>query len=87
MGTLYFVYKTWIESLLPQKKRTGERTKKTAVVAKDAVIVDVADGSAVATGVQSGKATYDESWIPDHHINRPAAKRVQSTGKKAKVVS
>lgn len=94
-GTLYFVYKTWIEALFPQTKRGGkggERAKrssggsKPAVAPKDQVSVIGADGPAVTTGALAQKA-YDESWIPDHHINRPKAKRVQSTGKpKIKVV-
>jgi hypothetical protein len=94
-GTLYFIYKTWIEALFPQTKRGGkggERAKrssggsKAAVAPKDQVSVIGADGPAVTTGALAQKA-YDESWIPDHHINRPKAKRVQSTGKtKTKVV-
>ena len=89
-GTLYFVYKTWIEALFPQTKRGGkggERAKrssggsKAAVSPKDQVSVIGADGPAVTTGALAQKA-YDESWIPDSHINRPKAKRVQS-GKSA----
>lgn len=90
-GTLYFVYKTWIESLFPQTKRGGkggERAKKStagskpAVAPKDQVSVIGADGPAVTTEALAQKA-YDESWIPDHHVNRPKAKRVQSGKKKA----
>ncbi|KAF7553641.1 hypothetical protein G7046_g7042 [Stylonectria norvegica] len=72
-GTLYFVYKTWIEALFPQAKRP-----RTAKKAKKVEVADPLSGSestAVATG--TGK-DYDESWIPDHHINRPVAKRVKS---------
>jgi len=92
-GTLYFVYKTWIASLFPQTRRGGkggERAKrssagtKAAVAPKDQVSVIGADGPAVTTGAQAQKA-YDESWIPDHHINRPKAKKVQSGSGKTKV--
>lgn len=85
-GVLYFVYKTWIETLFPQTRRGGkggERAKrssggsKKAVAPEDQVSVIGADGPAVTTGALAQKA-YDESWIPDHHINRPTAKRVKS---------
>ncbi len=85
-GTLYFVYKTWIETLFPQTKRGGkggERAKrssagsKKAVAPEDQVSVIGADGPAVTTGAEAQKM-YDESWIPEHHLNRPAAKRVKS---------
>lgn len=83
---MYFVYKTWIEALFPQTKRGGkggERAKrssggsKKAVAPKDQVSVIGADGPAVTTGSLAQQA-YDESWIPEHHINRPTAKRVKS---------
>lgn len=81
-GTLYFVYKTWIEALFPQAKRTksttGKKTKKIA----DA---DAALSGSESVGTATGSKTYDESWIPDHHINRPVAKRVKSTPKKKTV--
>lgn len=96
-GTLYFVYKTWIETLFPQTRRGGkggERAKrssagsKKAVDVKDQVSVIGADGPAVTTGAEAQKA-YDESWIPQSHINRPTAKRVKSgaSSKKNRVVS
>jgi hypothetical protein len=95
-GTLYFVYKTWIEALFPQTKRGGkggERAKrssggsKKAVDPSEQVAVIGADGPAVTTGALAQKA-YDESWIPDHHINRPTAKRVKSGASiKKKVVA
>ncbi|KAH8598163.1 hypothetical protein B0O99DRAFT_506487 [Bisporella sp. PMI_857] len=83
LGTLYFVYKTWVESLFPQTKRSGKSSKRVAAVPKEPV--SPTGEGAIATGA-SGKS-YDESWIPEHHINRPAAKRVQSSGKKTKVVA
>jgi hypothetical protein len=83
---MYFVYKTWIETLFPQARKGGkggERAKrssagsKKAVSPQDQASVVGADGPAVTTGATAQKA-YDESWIPEHHINRPAAKRVKS---------
>ncbi|PBP25287.1 signal sequence receptor alpha chain [Diplocarpon rosae] len=95
-GTLYFVYKTWIETLFPQTKRGGkggERAKRSSGGSKKAVPVEEqvsvigADGPAVTTGAEAQKA-YDESWIPAHHINRPSAKRVKSgaSSKKTKII-
>jgi len=92
-GTLYFVYKTWIEALFPQTKRGGkggERAKKSsggskkAIDPKDQVSVIGADGPAVTSGALA-KQAYDESWIPEHHINRPTAKRVKSGKSKTRV--
>ncbi|KAM0324180.1 hypothetical protein ACHAQA_008373 [Verticillium albo-atrum] len=71
-GTLYFVYKTWIEALFPQAKRS----KKVRTVSV-AVPVPEQDSATSAAATGTGKG-YDESWIPDHHINRPVAKRVKS---------
>ncbi|KAI9736188.1 MAG: hypothetical protein M1834_001073 [Cirrosporium novae-zelandiae] len=84
-GTLYFIYKTWITTLFPQKRRGGkggERAKKSSAGSKkvdptEQVSVAGADGPAVTS---SAKA-YDENWIPAHHINRPEARRVKSSGK------
>ncbi|EFQ28122.1 signal sequence receptor alpha chain [Colletotrichum graminicola M1.001] len=72
-GTLYFVYKTWIEALFPQAKK-AKSSKKARTVS---VTVPLADSDATAEATSTGKG-YDESWIPDHHINRPVAKRVKS---------
>ncbi|EGY18001.1 hypothetical protein VD0002_g7173 [Verticillium dahliae] len=72
-GTLYFVYKTWIEALFPQAKRSGKKVRTVNVT----VPVPEQDSASSAAATGSGKG-YDESWIPDHHINRPVAKRVKS---------
>jgi hypothetical protein len=42
-----------------------------------------ADGPAVTTTALAQKA-YDESWIPEGHLNRPAARRVKSGASKTK---
>ncbi|KLU88490.1 signal sequence receptor alpha chain [Magnaporthiopsis poae ATCC 64411] len=86
-GTLYFVYKTWIEALFPQTKR-APRSKKptpfTPVAAPAKRFEEPLSGNESAGGATSGAdAGFDASWIPAHHINRPVAKRVKSA-KKAK---
>ncbi|CZT06462.1 related to signal sequence receptor alpha chain [Rhynchosporium agropyri] len=96
LGTLYFVYKTWIEALFPQTKRGGkggERAKRSSGGSKKAVPVEEqvsvigADGPAVTTATEAQKM-YDESWIPEHHLNRPTAKRVKSgaSSKQKKII-
>ncbi|KAI9793909.1 MAG: hypothetical protein M1816_007161 [Peltula sp. TS41687] len=91
-GTAYYVYKTWISTLFPQTQnrrrqtggggKGGERAKTSSRGSKrvdpaDQVNVVGADGPAVASGASAAKA-YDESWIPEHHIVKPEARRVNS---------
>lgn len=73
-GILYFVYKTWIEALFPQAKRPkfSKKSKKTVEITEP---LSGNESSGIATG--SG-LEYDESWIPEHHKNRPVAKRIKS---------
>lgn len=81
-GTSYFIYKTWIATLFPQRRRGGkggERAKTSSRGSKkvdptDQVAVVGADGPAVTSGAKA----YDESWIPEHHLNRPEARRGKS---------
>ncbi|KUI71138.1 Increased recombination centers protein 22-2 [Cytospora mali] len=74
-GTLYFVYKTWIEALFPQTRRAPKPAKKSK---KPVEVAEPLSGSE-STGVTTGTSkSYDESWIPEHHINRPATKRTKS---------
>ena len=85
VGSCYFIYNTWITTLFPQKPRAGkggERAKRSSggtkkVDPSDQVSVVGADGPAVTSGAKA----YDESWIPEHHINRPEAKRLKSGGR------
>ncbi|VUC34948.1 unnamed protein product [Clonostachys rosea] len=79
VGTTYFVYKTWVETLLPAAKRAPKTPiKKVKKIENDGAL----SGSESITVSPTGK-TYDESWIPDHHINRPLTKRGKSAkGKK-----
>ncbi|MCJ1482448.1 hypothetical protein MMC06_002613 [Schaereria dolodes] len=88
LGTCYFIYNTWITTLFPQKRRGGkggERAKRSthgtkSVDPADQMSVVGADGPAVTTGAKA----YDESWIPEGHINRPEAKRVKSSASRPK---
>ncbi|KAI9671491.1 MAG: hypothetical protein M1817_003542 [Caeruleum heppii] len=84
-STGYFIYATWITTLFPQKRggrggKGGERAKRSSGGSKkvdpaDQVNVVGADGPAVTSGAKA----YDESWIPEHHIKRPEARRVKSS--------
>ncbi len=78
-ATLYFVYKTWIETLFPQARRTKTPKKAKKVEIPEPLSGNESTGE--ATGADKG---YDESWIPNHHINRPSAKRVKSGAKPKK---
>jgi uncharacterized membrane protein YgcG len=83
-GTSYYIYNTYIDALLPQRRRRGKggewartssrRSKK--VDPAEQVAVVGADGPAVTSAAKA----YDESWIPEHHINRPEARRAKSSG-------
>ncbi|KAI0135773.1 hypothetical protein F4814DRAFT_402489 [Daldinia grandis] len=76
-GTSYFVYKTYIEALFPQPKRTPS-TKTTKKSRTPATVIEkepLSGGEGSATGTDKG---YDESWIPSDHLNRPSARRVKS---------
>ncbi|KAI4122251.1 MAG: hypothetical protein LQ338_005924 [Usnochroma carphineum] len=84
-GTIYFIYSTWIAALFPQKKRSGgkdaSRARKSTSGSKkvdpaDQVGVAGADGPAATSGAKA--ASYDESWIPEGHLQRPEARRVKS---------
>lgn len=79
-ATLYFVYKTWIEALFPQARRTPASKK----VRKEAVVVE--PQSPTETITATGADSFDESWIPQNHINRPVAKRVKSGASQKKRV-
>lgn len=66
------MYKTWIEALFPQTRRPAPRKGRKSEVAEDSAPIEP---KAAATGVE-----YDESWIPEGHIQRPSAKRSKTSG-------
>jgi hypothetical protein len=79
---MYFVYKTWVEALFPQAKRVRPSKKVRKTLETDANLA-----GADATGVSTpGRGGYDETWMPEGHINRPNAKRVRSSASKKKLV-
>ncbi|KKF95485.1 Increased recombination centers protein 22-2 [Ceratocystis platani] len=81
MGTFggigYFVYSTWVEPLLaPPASKRPQKAKKVVPV-----VVEPTSGDESGAANASG---YDESWIPNHHINKPVSKRVKGAkGKKS----
>jgi hypothetical protein len=75
-GLLFFVYKTWIEALFPQAKRTKSVKKPKRVSDVDAALSG--SESTVIASPTSGRG-YDEAWIPEGHMSRPTAKRVKSS--------
>ncbi|KAI9889830.1 MAG: hypothetical protein M1814_004932 [Vezdaea aestivalis] len=81
VGTVYFIYSTWITTFFPQaKKSRSGKSDRSKPAKKEGVDLTARDGQ-VATGKTSG---YDESWLPEGHIKRPEQKRSKSgTPKKA----
>ena len=69
------MYKTWIETLFPQARRTKTTTTKKVKKPEISEPTSGSESAGAATGNDKG---YDESWIPEHHIARPTAKRVKS---------
>ncbi|KAG0128149.1 hypothetical protein HOY82DRAFT_489688 [Tuber indicum] len=61
----YFVYNTWLGSVIPITKRSRSDAPKLV--------------RPTAPLAQSGK--YDESWIPVHHIKKPTTSRARSGAK------
>src|SRR3569833_700892 len=76
-GTLYFVYKTWIETLFPQAMRFLVVLKTKKVDAPEPL------SGNESTGAGTGTDDFDASWIPALHIIRPVAKRGKSGKSKA----
>jgi hypothetical protein len=72
-GLLYFVYKTWIEALFPAP------APRRATVVGGAPKTPKRKSEADAAIETSGVAVEpDQRWIPEHHMNRPSARRVKS---------
>ncbi|KAI0023551.1 hypothetical protein F4780DRAFT_55426 [Xylariomycetidae sp. FL0641] len=71
-GTCYFVYKTYIEAFFPQAKKSKPAGKKPRAVEEKEPL---SGGEGNTSGTDKG---YDESWIPEGHLNRPTARRVKS---------
>jgi hypothetical protein len=82
-GTCYFIYSTWITTLFPQKRRGGKGGERAKASSKGTKKVDPSDQTAVlgadGPAVTSGVKSYDESWLPAHHLQRPEAKRMGSS--------
>ena len=69
-------------------KRNPSRTKKTSKKGLESIDGISSGGEGQTTAVSStGAAKYDESWIPEHHIKRPDARRVKSGSATPKVKS
>ncbi|GES60096.1 translocon-associated protein, alpha subunit [Aspergillus terreus] len=67
-GVVYFFYAVWIAPYFPQKRKAGKPAEKKAAVAKK---------PEEETPAVSSATTYNAEWIPDHHINRPGARKVK----------
>ncbi|CCU77503.1 unnamed protein product [Blumeria hordei] len=80
---LYWVYKHWIEHLIPVTKRGGkgmDKFKRSTRALKPEEISDklfstIPNAKSADLSNTSASKSYDESWIPDHHIKKPTPKR------------
>ncbi|OAX80123.1 hypothetical protein ACJ72_05548 [Emergomyces africanus] len=80
VGTIYFFYTIWIAPYFPQKRKGGDRPKKSSGQSKTESSEQASVSATESGGVTSGK-TYDAEWIPSHHIHRPEARKVKSGGR------
>ncbi|KAL1842689.1 hypothetical protein VTJ49DRAFT_4468 [Mycothermus thermophilus] len=77
-GVLYWVYKTWIEALFPQArtKPQGGAGKKPRRQVAESEPLSGSESAGATSGTDANKS-FDESWIPEHHLQRPVARRVK----------
>jgi hypothetical protein len=74
-GMCYFIYRTWVRSLFPQRRSPSRGKGKK---------VDSGSTDSATAATASGAKGYDESWIPAQHLQRPEAKRIRSGTPKTK---
>ncbi|RKF53641.1 putative signal sequence receptor alpha chain [Erysiphe neolycopersici] len=87
---LFWAYSSWIKPLLPQTKRGvkgSEYVKRSYKLDKASNSpknqnTTLDSGSSSDTPTVVGTKAYDESWIPDHHIKKPAVKRIKGNSSK-----
>ena len=79
-GSCYFIYNTWIATLFPQKTKGSKVSSKRSTGASKKIDIQGSVVSGDGPATTTGSKAYDESWIPEHHINRPEARRVKSGG-------
>lgn len=72
LGAAYAIYNTWVASVTPQRKRGPRTPRVQREVVKETV-----------TTTSSG-SVFDESWIPEHHLRKPATAKKGTTTPKAK---
>lgn len=82
-GTSFYIYNTWIASLLGQQNKRRAPLDKSSRVrstkrpeVEEPELVTGEDGAAAAA--TTGAKTYDASWIPEHHTKRPAPRKIRS---------
>jgi len=84
-ASCYFIYSTWITTLFPQKagQKAGGDRKRAAATPKKAAQGDsaaAASGLNGTTGTSTGASSFDASWIPEGHMQRPESRRLKSGG-------
>ncbi|KAK9468672.1 hypothetical protein V1512DRAFT_257640 [Lipomyces arxii] len=74
-GLGYFVYNSYLKSYIVKKPASKKRTVKSATSPEPAV--------SSATGASA--TTYDESWIPEHHLRSKSPKPIKGSKKAKKI--